>query len=307
MLKKVTVDRLSVVGDRFQGIDLGTFLSGCIALKGRGGAKYPYRDTYYFVDGSILQVAEIECVRAGKVKELRYEFNPSHAERNEVFGELYMQVLRLFSGVEPTRIDLAMDFELDMGQWRWFDSHARKRNIWYGLSGAVETVYFGSPQSDWRVRIYDKRKERQEAVEGVQEWQEGLTEVAATGETSEQEQSPWWRVEAQLRGNVARGWWFGRSHGSFPRHFNPFDGITPDVSDKPFPELGVKERAMCHYLRSHPEAFSELAANTRSKYKKLLQGLSVLEAPVDLGQEYEQKKAHFVQEVRDWLALAYIG
>lgn len=266
----MSIDRITICGNILG--DLEGFLKDCIATEGRSQAKYPYRDTIYFNDGSVLQIAEKECVRAGKIKELRYDFNPNNAGHEK----LHMQVIGLMYDAHLTRVDVAFDVhDVDMKRWRWIDSKGRPYNVYYSGSGEVETWYVGGKESEVKIRIYDKAKE-QKIKDKV-----------------------WWRVEVQLRKESAT--MLGIHKGD--ADINPFKHVTPVINGN-FPELDIKSRAMVSYLIDHPEGFSELSSKTRAEYKKTIRMIGSWEC-IDFYHIWQKKYSLVASELASWLALAH--
>lgn len=263
----MSIDRLTFCGNEDRKVEL--FYENSDFVKNKGFAKYPYRDCITFLDGSILQIAEKEAARSGKIKELRYEFNPN----NKIFEKSHLSVLKLMKDVHVTRIDIAFDIrDVDMSKWKWIDSKGRVSNVWYDGLGNVETYYIGGRESEMKVRIYNKAKEQKLKDE------------------------TWWRVEVQLRGKTAEN--FRKQSLKGFSEINPFNDIVP-VVDGEFPELPIKERAMVKYLLEYPSGFDELSVNSRTKYKKLIQGLASWET-IDLRKEWNEKSSDVASELASW-------
>ena len=260
---EVSIDKLTLCGNLNGSLEV--FYRENAFVEGMGFAKHPYRDYIKFIDGSILQVAEKSMVNSGRLKELRYEFNPN----NKAFEKGHLSVLKMMKDAHITRVDVAFDVkDVDMSQWKWIDSKSRKTNVWYDGQGNVETYYIGGKESEKKIRIYNK------AVE--QKLNEGI----------------WWRVEVQLRGQTAEEFRKGEID------INPFEDITP-VMDGEFPELDIKERAMVKYLIQYPSGFGELSVNSRTKYKKLLRGLASWET-IDFRKEWNKKSSDVRSELASW-------
>lgn len=263
----MSIDRLTVCGNMCG--DLEGFYSRCEQVKSRSFANYPYRHAIYFQDGSVLQKAETETVRSGKIKELRYDFNPN----NKKYEKLHVQVVGLMKDVHFTRVDVAFDiYDKDMSKWKWIDSKGRPYNVYYGGTGEVETWYVGGKDSEMRVRIYNKAKE-QKLKDKI-----------------------WWRVEVQMRGEAAK------IMQQYKIPYNPFEDITP-VVDGGFPELEIKQRAMVKYLIQHPSGFSELSKPSRLEYKKLIRLIASWEC-IDFYRLWNEKTPLVGSEVQSWLACA---
>lgn len=272
-MTKISIDKLTVLGD-FSDVnsDLEYFLANTEYMKHRGFSKYPYRDYVTFLDGSILQIAEKGAVRSGKVQGLRYEFNPKHT----TFEKIHMAVLRHFKHARFSRIDIAMDFfDIDMTSWQWLDRKSRKqKHIISGL-GQKETVYLGGVKADLTLRIYNKAVEQGE------------------------EDKTWWRVEVEMRRDVADTYRRLSSQGEVS--INPFEDITP-IQRKDFDHLPLKERAMLSYLLDNPEAFGELSKVTRSKYKKMMKNELRYDL-LDLKKIWHEKSPELGSELDSWYKL----
>lgn len=263
---EMSLDKLTVCGNQFG--DLEGFLSRSLEVERKSFAKYPYRESFHFMDGSVLQVAELEVYRSGKIKLLRYEFNPN----NKKFEKLHSSILGLMKEAHCTRADIAFDIrDIDMSHWKWIDSKGRPFNVYYSGTGEVETWYVGGKTSEVKIRIYNKIKERK-LSEGV-----------------------WWRVEVQVRGTYATM----LENVLEPEHFNPFKDVTPIVNGS-FPELDIKRRAMVNYLIENPSGFAELASQARSEYRKLLRLIGSWEC-IDFYSVWNEKSSLLGSEVRSWL------
>lgn len=264
---EMSIDRLTICGNLFGSLEY--FFSNCEQTKTKCFAKYPYRDQIQFLDGSVLQVAEKSLVQTGKIKELRYDFNPN----NEKYEKLHMQVIGLMKDVHITRLDVAFDvYDIDMGNWQWIDSLGRPYNVYYSGSGEVETWYVGGKDSELRVRIYNKAKEKK------------MKDVI------------WWRVEVQMRGEVAK------MVQEYNVIYNPFEHVTPVVNSG-FPELDIKTRAMVRYLIDNPQAFNELSKKTRAEYRKLIRLVGSWEC-INFYEEWNKKASLVRREVESWLCFA---
>lgn len=266
----MSIDRLTVCGNVFG--DIEGFYKGNLAVKNRGQAKYPYRDTIYFQDGSVLQVAEIDAVRAGKIKELRYEFNPNNTSHEK----LHMQVVGLMKDAHLTRVDVAFDVHgVDMSNWKWIDSKGRPFNVYYSGNGEIETWYVGGKDSEMKIRIYNKAKEQKI------------------------KNKIWWRVEVELRKDSAKA--LGVHKGDID--VNPFEHVTP-VLDGNFPELDIRTRAMVKYLIDNPDGFSELSNKTRAEYRRTIRMVGSWEC-IDFHPIWQKKYPLVVSELETWMNLTH--
>ena len=264
---KISIDRLTICGG-LNG-DLEEYLSNSLFTEKKFFTKYPYKESIQFLDGSVLQMGEIEAVRSGRIKPLRYDFNPN----NKAYEKEQMKIIRLMKTAHLTRIDVAFDVhDVDMGRWLWVDRLSRPYNVYYSGNGLVETWYVGGKDSEMRIRIYNKAKEQK------------------------LKDKTWWRVEVQMRGKVAT------TYSETDSEYNPFEDVTPVVNGN-FPELEIKQRAMVDYLIDNPSGFEELSSKTRAEYKKLIRLIGSWEC-IDFYRVWEQKNSLVRSEVRSWLGLA---
>lgn len=269
---KISIDKLTFCGDCFGSVE--ELYKNSLFVKRKTFAKFPYQHAIEFLDGSRLEIVGNDMKRTGKVKELRYEFNPN----NKIYEKEQLKVIKLMKNAHVTRIDIAFDiYGVDMRKWKWIDSKSRPSNIWYDGNGDVETYYIGGRESEMKLRIYDKAKEQKE------------------------KDKIWWRVEVQLRGKTAEMYRQCSLKGKVD--INPFNDIVP-VVDGDFPELDIKTRAMVKYLIQYPSGFEELSKASRSKYKKIIQGLASWET-IDLRKAWEEKSTELGSELQSWFCFTH--
>lgn len=269
MYLNVSIDRLTFCGNSNGSLEV--FTSNNQYIERNGFAKYPYRDFVKFIDGSILQIAEKGAVNQGKIKELRYEFNPN----NQIYEKVHLSAIKMLKDAHCTRIDVAIDFfDLDMSYWRWLDKKSRPMNLWLDGQGRVETVYIGGVNSNLRIRIYNKAVEQKE------------------------KNKTWWRVEVQMRGDIAEQYRVLSRSFKGLRPFNPFDDIVPVVNTN-LGDLPIQERAMLSYLFENPSGFSEMSAMTRRKYKKMLMERCKCDL-IDLKKIWYEKSSDVGSELDSW-------
>lgn len=169
-----------------------------------------------------------------KEKKIRFEFNPNKIRKR--FEKYYYDVFRCMTEVHLTRKDIAIDLydeDLSTG-WAFYDTVSRKKIEYWSGAGKIETLYFGAPKTDERIRIYNKALEQGEP------------------------DKTWWRVEAQLRGDKAN-----------IKGYNPFPTVRI-VKKGGYEIYDVRTRAMLYYLENNPGAMGELSQNAKKKYKDLL-------------------------------------
>ena len=90
---------------------------------------------------------------------VRVEFNPAKVQGEARFLEQEIQpfLRRGWQSAHITRIDPAVDYPVSLQEHVYYAGN--HNGVVYYAPGGIETVYLGSPQSDSRLRIYDKAKE----------------------------------------------------------------------------------------------------------------------------------------------------
>lgn len=196
-------------------------------------------------------------------KPMRLEFNPNNYKGS---SEKYLiNIIKKMHDTHFTRKDIAIDlFDIDMNDFLILDKRKRRQTLMRQSNGTLETLYMGARESNEQIRIYDKAKERKI------------------------KKKKWWRIEAQLRGDIAN-----------VNYYNPYESVV--ISKKStFQDLEIKERALLLYLQSHPEAIRELSKASRTKYKKLLlRKADTFE--IDLSQIYFEGMHDIVTEINSWM------
>lgn len=169
-----------------------------------------------------------------KEYKIRFEFNPNKVRRK--YEKHLYSILGVIVNPHLTRKDIAIDlYDMDLSDgWNFYQDGKRKEIEYRSSTGRMESLYYGAPKSDERIRIYNKALEQKE-----------------TDKT-------WWRVEAQLR-----------SEKSNIPNYNPFNSIRI-VRKGGYDNYDIRTRAMLQYLENNPDGLSELSPKIRKKYKEIL-------------------------------------
>jgi len=259
MDEKVSVDNLTLVGNlvesKFNKL-LESVLFPLIKKRYRSN-NFLYDWTYQLVAGGIVETGS----RQGE-KLIRLEFNPNKLVSEE-HKEMIHSLIACMKYVRVSRFDVAIDLRnVDMNDYVVIDDKSRKYNKWYDGSGRMETHYIGGSNSDLRIRIYDKAKERE--TEGIKV------------------KGSWWRIEAQIRGKLAENY----------KLFNPFEDITLVLENANLEHIeSLKEKVFIKHLLSNPNDLNELSKNTRLKYKKILKDLAESNSTIDFKSIYKEYKS----------------
>lgn len=192
----------------------------------------------------------------------RLEFNPNRFKSNE--KDLY-RILKHCKNVEFSRRDIALDiFGEDMKEFMFLDQAGRKIIEYKTASYELETIYFGSTESDERVRIYNKAKEQKV-------------------------DKKWFRIEGQLRREKARA-----------MAYNPFEQIRV-VKRGTFEGFDIRTRAMLEYLQNNDGAWQELSKPARLKYKKLMAEGGHEETVLNVADLFEKHWKELEAEAKSWI------
>lgn len=192
---KVSIDRLTIVAD---------YKEASLDKDMREWLKLPFveimndglqvvDDSHCYVDdfghrhGYVApeQVAYINSPKFMK-DVIRIDFNPNHGMLSDG-GRWLLDLIARLRNKHFSRCDIAFDiFNQPVVEkyqvWRFGVS----KKVIFGQDGAMETTYYGSPNSERQIRQYNKKVE-QEARHGR------LVNLES-----------WWRVELQLRGSKAK-------------------------------------------------------------------------------------------------------
>jgi hypothetical protein len=231
------LDRVSLVAQIFDRVSLERWLSTEVAVEPAGIAPYPYRQS--FITNFGMHIAFKDA--SADVPAIRIEFNPAKIHTPPGQGGIARLLYPLFAclrDVRFTRIDVAVDYGQDVSGYDFSLKDVTVKSIVYrGRSGAIETIYLGGASSARRFRIYNKALE------------------------SKMDGHILWRVEAQYRltEDDAAGLWAKDL-------FSDLQIRMPIVDET----LKITERSIVYYLLHHPEAMSELAPSSRSKYRRLM-------------------------------------
>ena len=178
---------------RFEKVmDFGRF------VRGEGNSLYEYSGKWfedYFVSWGFRDKA---------MQNIKIEFNPNKADLDSLALLLGCMKGHALSVARFSRIDIAIDYAMYINPLGWRAENFIHEKA-YKSSGLVKTLYFGSPQSDLQIRIYDKAGE----LRDVQKIELGY-EI--------------WRVEAQIRAIQGKSIDFIDSDKVIK--FNPFDCLA---------------------------------------------------------------------------------
>jgi hypothetical protein len=185
----------------------------------------------------------------------RIEWNPNLIEEWE-----RVYIYELLQHVELkryTKLDLAMDFSVDISKWEIVDEKERKRRRYESGKGKLESRYFGTHHSDVETKVYDKIQERKER---------GKKEISGV----------WWRIEETIRKKAVENWeeheWFeGVVLRKGKRKYREVDQVEFPPDMKPV------EKAKIVACMVMPELIEEFSHPVQRKIKKRIKDLTLVE------------------------------
>ncbi|HEH8610812.1 TPA: replication initiation factor domain-containing protein [Staphylococcus aureus] len=175
-------------------------------------------------------------------RNMRIEFNPNNLILDEKIW-IKQRLIDLLEDVGFTRLDLAFDFEHDLGDYYALSDKAVKKTVFYGTNGKPETKYFGVRDSDRFIRIYNKKKERKDNAD---------VEIKS---------KHLWRVEIELKRSMVDMW---------NECFNDLHILQPDYTTVE----KTSDRHTIMALLFDESEWGKLERRTKNKYREMLKEIS---------------------------------
>ncbi|MDT2371330.1 hypothetical protein P6Z85_14565 [Enterococcus faecium] len=245
------IDRLTITGnlpDEYIGLDDPFGIMPWVRLATFAGGGWRGQ---YFPDRKQKLYLEYDPANAEKMRKrnFRVECNPNLLAMDQLHF-LFDTILPKLTKPAISRLDLAFDFERNLNEFR-FDKAVTGGKFW-DKAGKTQTVYFGAPSSDCRIRIYDKKAER----------------LAKGSEEDKADYSAYdvlWRLEFELTGS-------GYIEKAVRQNFRVLQD-TKIVKRNYEMELDVPlsplEKIMIKALDNEKDLFAELAPASKAKYRKM--------------------------------------
>lgn len=241
----VYFDKITLVGNLYKEAEgtlqhlLNTVESHVMGVPTMSAVKGKiYGDWVYFEYDELMG-------KAFKKGNFRLEYNP-----RKMPVELQQQMVSTFKpmlhDIHFTRLDLAFDCDSDLGEYSHEHKNPMKRAEYYGISGKLETLYYGSRTSNIYSRTYDKKQQ--------------LWDI----EQKEIPEPVLWRYELELKNRKFIDAMINFDFPVFERvRFVKYDITT----------LSGNDRVMVQALVDHPSLINELSSATKTKYRKIIRGL----------------------------------
>nr|WP_012779610.1 replication initiation factor domain-containing protein [Staphylococcus simulans]ACN21624.1 replication initiation protein [Staphylococcus simulans bv. staphylolyticus] len=203
-------------------------------------------------------------------RNMRVEFNPNKLTHEEMLW-LKQNIIDYMEDDGFTRLDLAFDFEDDLGDYYAITDKAVKKTVFYGRNGKPETKYFGVRDSDRFIRIYNKKQERKDNAD-IEVISEHL-----------------WRVEIELKRNMVDFW---------NDCFNDLHILQPDWKTIE----RTSDRAMVFMLLNDEEEWGKLERRTKNKYKKIIKEISPIDLTEIMKLTLRENEKQLQKQIDFWLS-----
>lgn len=202
-------------------------------------------------EGNFFIEHDLEKARKMGIRDFRLEFNP-RLSRHEQMEFIERFVIPNLNNVSISRIDIAFDFERDLSNY--VIDKAISRRVYFGKDNKVETIYWGSPKSEYQIRIYDKYKERKKKGTDYDKYYYGSFDC-------------YWRMEFQLNGSKF-------IEKQIRNDFHVLQETKITKRNYAVQDLSTQEQIFLFVKDKSPELFSQLGKASKAKYNKLAKDIS---------------------------------
>lgn len=275
-IKEISIDKMTIVGHLNS--ELAYALQNLIneahvRIKGTPGTAFVEGQFFYFGETEPVYFSYDDINSSAMSKRnFRMEFNPSKITSKQSKW-LKDHVLYILDDIGITRLDLAFDCDFDLSTFSYEFQNSVKSSVFRGRTGKIETMYFGSRNSNAYYRIYDKKLELQEKHDTV---------VA---------DPILWRYEIELK------------NAAFVERVIDFN--LPIFDDKRIIQysidtLPVNDALMVAGLLAKPELMGKLTNYARKKYRKLMKSLGGNDITDLFKAELNKKKPELIGEINSW-------
>jgi len=219
------LDRITILGD-FKNLEKNTHeISHHNDYLDVVNAGFPYNYRIRTASDLFIQIANSESI----VQNVRIEWNPSKLNTN---GTLLPLLLAMMKNKRFSRIDYAIDYEIDLSEFQFQTTRPRKRVKFISPSNKLETLYLGTRNSSDFYRIYNK---------AVEQDQSGTL----------------WRIEQQFNLDKKTDFWMLR----------PFADL---IAWKPSDMTGAYiDDLVLADLHANPENWARLSDFLKRKYRRI--------------------------------------
>lgn len=202
-------------------------------------------------EGNFFIEHDLEKARKMGIRDFRLEFNP-RLSRQEQMVFIEKLVIPNLNNVSISRIDIAFDFERDLSAY--VIDKAISRRVYFGKDNKIETIYWGSPKSEYQIRVYDKYKERKKKGTDYDKFYYGSFDC-------------YWRMEFQLNGSKF-------IEKQIRNDFHVLQETKITKRNYAIQDLSTQEQIFLFAKDKSPELFSQLGKASKAKYNKLAKEIS---------------------------------
>lgn len=253
---------------------------------------YGYSEPVYYIYDDVNSNA------MGK-RNFRMEFNPSKIT-SEQSKWLQDKIIYVLDDIGITRLDLAFDCDFDLSKFDYEFKNTLDGNKYWGRDGKTQTLYYGSRNSDFYYRIYNKKLEQQKEIKRKNRAIEKKEKMKFALEESKQidivepllyDTEHWWRYEVEIKNadTVDKIIQF-----NFPL-FSDKRIIIYDINT-----LKGNDAVMVTGLLANPELMKELHPNTRTKYRKIMKKLGGHDVTPLFNAALDKKKPELIGQINSW-------
>jgi hypothetical protein len=306
------IDKLTIVGNL--NIDLEYALQNLISephvyIKGTPTTScvegnffsYGYAESVHFTYDAVNS-------NAMSKRNFRMEFNPNKISLDQE-NWLKEKVVYLLDDIGFSRFDLACDCDFDLSDFSFVYNQPLKRGCWYGLDGKLETMYYGSRNSDVFRRIYNKRAEVENKNKKISGENSKIIKRNSVNQLSAEKlgkdfnpipylplepvlKSVWWRFEYELKNANS-------VDQLIDLNLPLFDDLRVFKPD--YEELSINDEIYLKTLLNEPEMLNKLSKNAKTKYRKLMREMqSELDITDLFRKKVQEKTPELLEQLNSW-------
>lgn len=277
-IKEISLDKLTVVGtlnSAFSHVLQKLIDEPHVRIKGTPSTDYVEGQFFFYGDDvePIYFCYDKINAQAMDKRNFRMEFNPSKINsKQDAWLKDYL--IYILDDVGLTRIDLAFDCDFDLSAYTFEFKNPLKSSEFRSRTGKIETMYFGSRNSDIYHRVYDKKQELKDKQDSI------IADPIL------------WRYEIEFKN--AR-----MIEMLLAMDFQIFEGTR--IIQYDLDSLPVNDNLMITGLLAKPELMGQLTTYSRKKYRKLMKTLSGNDMTETFKTELNKKKPELIGEINSWL------
>lgn len=267
----VSFDRLSLVGNLYK-----TAESDLQRVMDYNNSKIlkamSSKITAQLYDGNVFIDYDQFQGKAFNKGNFKIDYNPNKLtpEQNR---ELVSTFKPMLHDLHYTRVDLAFDVDFELSAYTHEHVNPLKSNVYCSPTGKIETMYYGSRQSDFYSRTYDKNVEREAKAD------------------LEKKIPVWWRYELEIKNRSA-------IENMIACDFPVFERVK--FKKYGYETLGGLDRLIVQNIVEHPENMGALSKYQRSKYRKIMQEMECEDITPLFERELKKELPQLKRQLGQW-------